>query len=181
MLRIKLSRGGKKKQPIYRILVMERARDPWGTFLENVGTYNPRTNPSTVNLKEDRIKHWISKGAQPTDTVHNLLVEAGVIEGKKINNSKLGKKAKEAIKKEAEEAKEKALAEKEAAEAPAPADKPKEEAPAEDAAPAEEAPKEEAKPEEKPADAEAKADAPTEEEKKSGEAGSGPAGEEAAE
>ncbi len=163
MLRIKLSRGGKKKQPIYRILVMERARDPWGTFLENVGTYNPRTNPSTVNLKEDRIKHWISKGAQPTDTVHNLLVEAGVIEGKKINNSKLGKKAKDAIKKEAEDAKAKALEEKEAAAAAkAEAEAPKEEAPAEGEAPTEEPPKEEkpveepkaeeAKPEEKPAE-----------------------------
>lgn len=159
MLRIKLSRMGKKKQPMYRLLVMERGRDPWGTFLENVGTYNPRTNPSTLEVKEDRIKHWISKGAQPTDSVYNLLVNAGIIEGKKRSVSKLGKKAKDAIKKAAEEAKEKALAEKEAAEAA------KAEAEAAKEAPAEEAPKEEAPVEEPKAEEPAKEEAPAEEKK----------------
>ncbi len=126
MLKIKLSRVGKKKQPIYRILVMEHTKDPWGNYLENVGTYNPLTNPATVTLKEDRVKHWMSQGAQPTDSVHNILVEAGLIKDKKRNVSKLGKAAKTAIKEAAEKAKEEAKAKaeaekaaKEAAEAPA--------------------------------------------------------------
>lgn len=102
MLRIKLSRVGKKKQPIYRIRVIERQRDPWGKFIENVGTYNPRSEPKALELNEERIKHWISVGAQPTDTVHNLLVGAGIISDKKRNVSKLGKKAKEAAKKDSD-------------------------------------------------------------------------------
>lgn len=141
MLRIKLSRVGKKKQPIYRILVMERSKDPWGNYLENVGTYNPRTQPNTLEMKEDRVKHWLSMGAQPTDTVHNLLVEAGIIKEKKRNVSALGSKVKAAIKDEAAKAKEAvAAAAKEA----------KEKAEAEKAAA--EAPKEEAKTEEAPAE-----------------------------
>jgi len=95
MLRIKLSRRGKKKQPIFRILVIEKQKDPWGDFLENVGTYNPRDKENRLTLKEDRIKHWISVGAQPTPTVHNLLVDAGVISEKKVRGSNLGKKFKE--------------------------------------------------------------------------------------
>jgi len=146
MLRIKLSRTGKKKQASFRLLVIERHKDPWGTYLENVGTYNPQTQPSTLNLKEERVKHWLSVGAQPTDTVHNLLVTAGVIkEAKKRNVSKLGKKAKDAVKAAADEVKAKAKAEKEAAAAAkAEAEKPAAEAPAEETKPEE-------KKEEKPA------------------------------
>lgn len=144
MLRIKLARIGKRKQPSYRILVMERQKDPWGTFIENVGTYNPLTNPATVQLNEERIKHWLSVGAEPTDTVHNMLVSAGLIDAKKKNVSKLGKEAREARAKEAEEAKKAKLeaaaaakAEKEAAEAP----NAEEAAPAAESPAAEEAPK----------------------------------------
>jgi len=164
MLRIKLSRRGKKKQPIFRILVMDRAKDPWGDFLENVGTWNPRTEPNSLTLKEERIKHWLEQGAKPTNTVHNLLVDAGIIKEKKVRASNLGKKYKEKVKAEAEAAKESEAKAKESTSAP-------EEAPAakEVEAPTEEAPKEEAKPEEKknetPAE-EKKEEEPKAEEKK---------------
>ena len=164
MLRIKLSRRGKKKQPFYRILVMEKSKDPWGTFLENVGTYNPRDKENKVTLVEDRIKYWISVGAQPTPTVHNLLVDAGIIKEKKVRGSNLGKKYKDKVKAEAEKAKEEKLAAKEAAASPASAEatagEPKEEKaenapadaitdkPAEEKA--EEPKAEEVKPDEKP-------------------------------
>ena len=125
MLRIKLSRVGKRKQPSYRILVLERQKDPWGKAIENVGFYNPLTEPKTVELKADRIKHWLSVGAEPTPTVHNLLVDAGLIKEKKMNVSALGKTAREAKAKATEEAKKakmeaaaKAKADKEAAAAP---------------------------------------------------------------
>jgi small subunit ribosomal protein S16 len=129
MLSIRLSRVGRKKQPTYRIVVQEKQRDPWGTSIEIVGSYNPRTEPKTIILKEDRIKHWISNGAQPTDTVHNLLVDAKLVNGPK-------RRATTHDKKEPAPAEEKA--EETPAAAPAEA---KEEAPAE--APAEEAPAEE--------------------------------------
>ncbi|HJV32893.1 MAG TPA: 30S ribosomal protein S16 [Patescibacteria group bacterium] len=83
MLVIRLSRVGKKKQPSYRLVVQDKKKDPWGKSFEIVGQYNPRTNPKTVVLKEDRIKHWISMGAQPSASVHNLLVDKKVITGEK--------------------------------------------------------------------------------------------------
>lgn len=133
MLKIKLSRVGKRKQPIYRLLIVEKQKDPWGTYIENVGEYNPRTQPPTIKLNEERIKYWISVGAQPTDTVHNMLVTAGMIKEKKRNVSKLGKAAREEKAKVAADAKkakmEAAAAKKAEAEAKA--------APAAEAAPAE--------------------------------------------
>lgn len=128
---IRLSRVGKNKQPTYRLIVNEKTKDPWGTYIENLGNYNPRTKKA--ELKKDRIKEWISKGAQTSETVHNLLIEHGVIEGKKLNVSKLTKK----IRKEAADkkvAEEKAAAEarkaaKEAADVPATAEVPAAEAP----------------------------------------------------
>lgn len=87
MLVIRLSRMGKKKAPTYRVVVQEKHRDPWGTSVEIVGHYNPRSNPKTIVFKEDRVKHWISKGAQPSDTVRNLLVDAKLIDGPKVRNT----------------------------------------------------------------------------------------------
>ncbi len=128
---IRLSRVGKNKQPSYRLIVNEKTKDPWGTYLENLGNYNPRTKKA--ELKKDRIKEWISKGAQTSDTVHNLLIEHGIIEGKKVNVSKLTKKIrKEAADKKAAEEKaavEARKAAKEAAATPAPAETPAAEAP----------------------------------------------------
>jgi small subunit ribosomal protein S16 len=163
MLRIKLSRRGKKKQPVYRIIVTERAKDPWGDYLENVGTWNPRTTPNTLTLKEDRVKHWLSVGAKPTDTVHNLLVDAGMITTKKVRASNLGRKFKDNVKAEAEKAKEERLAAADAKKAEA--DAPKEEAPKEEA-PKVEAKAEEPKAEEKPAKEEPKKEEKKEEKPK---------------
>lgn len=84
MLVIRLTRIGKKKQPSYRLVVQDKTKDPWGKALDIVGNYNPRTTPKTLVLKEDRIKEWMSKGAQPSPTVHNLLVNAKVITGEKV-------------------------------------------------------------------------------------------------
>lgn len=83
MLALKLSRVGKKKQPSYRLIVVEKTKDPWGTSIENVGFYNPRTEPRTVNLNHERISYWINHGAQPTATVWNLLLDAGIVKGDK--------------------------------------------------------------------------------------------------
>lgn len=105
MLKLKLSRVGKRKQPIFRVLVVEQQKDPWGTYIENVGQYNPRSTPKKIELNAERIKYWISVGAKPTDTVHNLLVTAGIINEKKRNVSSLGKIARDERAKAAEDAK----------------------------------------------------------------------------
>jgi small subunit ribosomal protein S16 len=84
MLKIRMQRTGRINQPSYRIIVTEHARAAkTGSFLEELGTYNPATKVRT--LKDERVKYWISVGAQPSDTMHNMLVSAGVIKGKKIN------------------------------------------------------------------------------------------------
>jgi small subunit ribosomal protein S16 len=72
-LRIRLTRVGAKKHPIYRIVVSERLAPRDGRFIEIVGHYNPNTDPAQVSLKEDRIRHWLSKGATPSETVGHLL------------------------------------------------------------------------------------------------------------
>lgn len=70
---------GKKKQPFYRIVAIDSrvARD--GEYLENLGTYNPRSEPALVKLKPERARYWLSKGAQPSDTVRNILSRQGVL------------------------------------------------------------------------------------------------------
>ncbi len=109
MLKIKLSRTGKKNAPTYRFIVCEHTKDPWGDSLEILGHYNPRSKE--LVLKKERVEHWISKGAQPTETVHNILVTEGILKTKKKNVSALGKKAKE--KAAEEKKKEKAAPKKE--------------------------------------------------------------------
>jgi len=89
MLAIRLSRKGKKKQPLYRIIVNEKNKDPWGNYLENLGSYDPRTKE--LNLKADRIKYWLSKGAQPSDTLWNMFIDKGLVEGKKRTVTKISK------------------------------------------------------------------------------------------
>ncbi|MBI4449790.1 30S ribosomal protein S16 [Candidatus Uhrbacteria bacterium] len=95
MLVIRLTRVGKKKQPSYRIVVQEKARDPWGDYVEKLGHYSPLTNPATLVVKEDRLKHWISKGAQPSDTLWNLFVDRKLIDGEKRRSIHLSKRRKE--------------------------------------------------------------------------------------
>ena len=73
---IRLARFGARKQPHYRIVVIEKDRARNGRSIEVVGTYNPRTNPATVDLKRDRIEYWISKGAQFSETVAKLVAKA---------------------------------------------------------------------------------------------------------
>lgn len=73
MVMIRLARFGARKQPYYRVVVIEKDRARNGRSIELVGTYNPRTEPATVNLKRDRIDYWIGKGAQLSDTVAKLL------------------------------------------------------------------------------------------------------------
>lgn len=82
MLTIRLARRGKRKQPTYRLIVSEKARSTKGRFLELLGSYNPLMNPPQVRLDAERIKHWLSVGAQTSATVHNLLLREKVIEGK---------------------------------------------------------------------------------------------------
>jgi small subunit ribosomal protein S16 len=80
MVRIRLRRVGAKKQPSYRLVAadIEHPRD--GRFLEILGFYNPRTNPETIELHEDRIYDWIGRGAQPSDSVTRLFKTSGLLE-----------------------------------------------------------------------------------------------------
>ncbi len=70
---IRLARVGARKQPYYRVVVIEKERARNGRSVEVVGTYNPRTNPASVDLKRDRIQHWVSKGARMSETVARLV------------------------------------------------------------------------------------------------------------
>lgn len=174
-LKIRMSRGGRKKRPFYAIVVADSRMPRDGRYLEKVGTYNPllaKDDENRVTLNADRVKHWLGEGAQPSDRVAIFLGKAGIIDmpAQKNNPNKAkpkaaalqrveDKKAKEEAKKEAEEA---AKAEAEAA-AAAEAEAPAEEAPAE--TPAEETASEEA-PAETPAEETAAEEAPAEEEKK---------------
>jgi small subunit ribosomal protein S16 len=76
VLMIRLSRMGARKQPHYRIVVIEKARARNGRPVEVVGTYNPRTNPASVEMKRDRVDYWVSKGAQMSDRVNKLYAKA---------------------------------------------------------------------------------------------------------
>ena len=69
---------GGKKDPIWRVVVADQRSPRDGRFIENVGQYNPQTDPSTINLDEDRVRAWLAKGAQPTDTVRKLLKIKGI-------------------------------------------------------------------------------------------------------
>ena len=149
---IRLSRGGAKKRPYYRIVVTDSRNARDGRFIEKVGTYNPllaKDSPERVKLDADRIQHWLGVGAQPSDRVLRFLDAAGIKERPARNNPKKaepGEKAKERVEaraaKEAEAA-EAAAAPQEEAEAVV-AEEVAEQAPAAEEAPAEEAPAEEA-------------------------------------
>ena len=79
MLKIRLRRTGAKKQPAYRVVVAESSAPRDGTFLENLGHYNPLTHPTTFEVKEERLREWLQKGAQPTERVARLLSSRGII------------------------------------------------------------------------------------------------------
>lgn len=75
MVMIRLARMGARKQPYYRIVVIEKSRARNGRSLEVVGTYNPRTNPASITLKRERVDYWVSKGAQLSDRVARLVAQ----------------------------------------------------------------------------------------------------------
>lgn len=85
MLSIRLRRIGKKKRASFRLIVVERRKDPQGDFLEDLGFMNPHTHPRTISFAHDRITHWLSKGAQPSDTVRNMLIDAKLMTGAKVH------------------------------------------------------------------------------------------------
>jgi len=78
-VKIRLQRGGKKKQPIYRVVAADGRYKRDGRFLEKLGNYNPNTDPMTIDLKENRVMYWLGVGALPTDTVRNLLSRKGIM------------------------------------------------------------------------------------------------------
>jgi small subunit ribosomal protein S16 len=80
MVRIRLRRIGAKAQPSYRLVATEKESPRDGRFLEILGFYNPRTKPATIQLKEDRIYDWLSKGAQPSESVERVLRSAGALD-----------------------------------------------------------------------------------------------------
>jgi len=176
-LKIRMSRGGSKKRPFYRIVVADSRMPRDGRFIEKIGTYNPllpKDDATRLTLDLERAKHWLGHGAKPSDRIARFLDDAGLWKREERNNPLKGKPGKKAMERleEIEEAKraaeeaaaaaeEAAAAAEEAAAAAAAA--PAEEAPAEEA-PAEEAAAEEAPAEEAPAE-EAAAEEAAEEEK----------------
>ncbi len=89
MLAIKLAKTGKTNKKMFRVIISEKSRDPYGNVLEILGSYNPHSKELAV--KEDRIKYWLSKGAQMTATINNLLVGQKIIEGEKLTPKTAGK------------------------------------------------------------------------------------------
>ena len=79
MLRIRLRRTGRSKAPHYRVVVADQRAPRDGDFVEIVGHYNPRSQPKELVLKEERVRHWLERGAQPSETVHRLLHRQGLI------------------------------------------------------------------------------------------------------
>ena len=75
---IRLSRGGSKKRPYYRIVVADSRNARDGRFIETVGRYNPQTEPSTIAINAERVQHWLDRGAQPTEAVAKLLKTQGI-------------------------------------------------------------------------------------------------------
>ena len=137
-VKIRLMRVGKKKQPSYRVVVADERSPRDGRFIEIIGQYAPRQEPSLINIDSDRALHWLSNGAQPTEGAAKLLEIAGVFDAYQQAHGKVAA------------AKPKAKTPK--AQTPKPAAEPKAEAPAAEAPAAEEAPAEEAPAEEAPAE-----------------------------
>ena len=146
---LRLSRGGAKKRPYYRIVAADSRYPRDGRYLEQIGTYNPllaKDDEKRVQLNEDRAKYWLGVGAQPSDRVARFLDAAGIRERAARNNpnkAEPGEKAKERAEEKATKEAEAAEALKAAQEAPAEEETKAEEAPAEEAAA--EAPAEDAK------------------------------------
>jgi small subunit ribosomal protein S16 len=79
MVKIRLMRMGMKGAPSYRVVVADARSPRDGRIIENIGWYNPLTDPSTINIDANRAKHWLGVGAQPTESVNSLLIRAGIV------------------------------------------------------------------------------------------------------
>ena len=170
-LKIRLSRGGAKKRPFYRIVVADARMPRDGRFVERLGTFDPlkaKDAADRIVIDAEKAKAWIAKGAQPTDRVARFLSQQGLVKweaGKNLKKGEPGQKAKERAGERAQREADRLAAEAEAAAAPPPAPEPEpevvEEAPAAEVA-AEEAPAAEAAAEEAPAAEAAAEEAPAE-------------------
>ncbi|HEY0615172.1 MAG TPA: 30S ribosomal protein S16 [Candidatus Elarobacter sp.] len=94
MVKIRLRRMGAKKQPTYRFVVADARSPRDGRFLEILGHYNPRTEPKTLVVNQDKVKEWLAKGAQPSDPVRRLFAELGLVERGPIPETKRAPKGK---------------------------------------------------------------------------------------
>ncbi len=89
-VKLRLRRMGAKNQPFYRVVAADSRSPRDGRFIENVGTYNPLTEPAEINLDEELVLKWLRNGAEPTETVRTLLRKTGILE--KYHNEKMAKK-----------------------------------------------------------------------------------------
>ena len=89
MIKIRLRRVGTKKKPQYRLVVADARSPRDGAFIDIIGYYNPLTDPETVVIAEDKARHWLEHGAQPTDTAARLLAKVGIIEESKARKEKI--------------------------------------------------------------------------------------------
>ncbi|HEY6235536.1 MAG TPA: 30S ribosomal protein S16 [Candidatus Elarobacter sp.] len=94
MVKIRLRRMGAKKQPTYRFVVADAKSPRDGRFIEILGHYNPRTEPKTLVVDQEKVKQWLEKGAQPSDPVRRLFAELGLVERGFISETKRAPKAK---------------------------------------------------------------------------------------
>ncbi len=104
-LRIRLARGGAKKRPFYRIVVAENTAPRDGRFIEKLGTYNPllpKDHPERVVMDIERIRHWLGKGAKPTDRVLRFLDAAGLVKRPARNNPQKAQPGEKALARKAE-------------------------------------------------------------------------------
>jgi small subunit ribosomal protein S16 len=99
MLTIRLSRVGKKNKPTYRIVISEKAKDPYGRALEILGSYNPHNK--NLKVDGDRVRYWIEKGSQMSPTINNIFIDNKIIEGEKKKATKIATKKNIAKQKEA--------------------------------------------------------------------------------
>ncbi|MEE9278332.1 MAG: 30S ribosomal protein S16 [Dehalococcoidia bacterium] len=104
MLKIRLTRTGRRKRPYFRLVVTEHTAPRDGAFVEIVGHYDPVSDPAVVEIKAERVQHWLSHGAQPTETVHRLLAQQGLMAPPKEKPRSKKAEAKRQAREEAERA-----------------------------------------------------------------------------
>jgi len=93
LLRIRLRRVGKKKRPVYRVVVADSRAPQRGAFIETIGLYDPLTEPATVNIDQEKAQKWLQQGAQPSETVAKLLARQGLLPAKAPETSEAEEEA----------------------------------------------------------------------------------------